>query len=81
VIAEEIQSFVFEGDQTTRWIDCEIILVANHGSDITLGDSKEGTFGIRLAKELNSPPGHMVNSAGAEGEKGDLGEARGLGGL
>ena len=69
VIADEIQSFVFGGDPHTRWIDCEITLVANHGSDLTLGDSKEGTFGIRLAKELNSPPGHMVNSAGAEGEK------------
>jgi hypothetical protein len=69
VIADEIQSFVFGGDLNTRWIDCEITLVANHGSDLTLGDTKEGTFALRLAKELNSPPGHMVNSAGAEGEK------------
>jgi hypothetical protein len=69
VIADEIQSFVFGGDANTRWIDCEITLVANHGSDLTMGDTKEGTFGIRLAKELNSPPGRMVNSAGAEGEK------------
>lgn len=69
VIADEIQSFVFGGDANVRWIDCEITLVANHGSDLTMGDTKEGSFGIRLAKELNSPPGHMVNSAGAEGEK------------
>lgn len=69
VIAEEIQSFVFGGDSHARWIDCEITLIANHGSDLVLGDTKEGTFGIRLAKELNSPPGHMFNSAGAEGEK------------
>ena len=69
VIADEVQSFVFGGDADTRWIDCEIALAANHGSDLTMGDTKEGTFGIRLAKELNSPPGHMVNSAGAEGEK------------
>lgn len=68
-IADEIQSFVIGGDANVRWIDCEITLVANHGSDLTLGDTKEGSFGIRLAKELNSPPGHMVNSAGAEGEK------------
>jgi hypothetical protein len=68
-VADESQSFVFGGDANTRWIDCEITLVANHGSDLTLGDTKEGTFGIRLAKELNSPPGRMVNSAGAEGEK------------
>jgi hypothetical protein len=69
VIADEIQSYVFGGDASTRWIDCEIILVANHGADLTLGDTKEGTFGIRLAPELNSPPGYMVNSEGAEGEK------------
>jgi Methane oxygenase PmoA len=69
VIADEIQMFYFGGDKNSRWIDCEITLLANHGSDLTLGDTKEGSFGIRLAKELNSPPGHMVNSAGAEGEK------------
>lgn len=69
VMADEIQSFWFGGDQRARWIDCEIILVANRGSDLTLGDTKEGTFALRLAPELNSPPGHMVNSTGAEGEK------------
>lgn len=69
VIADETESFVFGGGQDTRWIDCEITLVANHGSDVVMGDSKEGTFAIRLANELNSPPGHMVNSSGAEGEK------------
>jgi len=69
VIADEIQSFVFGGGADTRWIDCEITLVANHGSDVVLGDTKEGTFAIRLADELNSPPGHMFNSAGAAGEK------------
>lgn len=69
VIADEIQSYTFGGDGQTRWIDCAIVLMANHGSDLTLGDTKEGSFGIRLAQQLNSPPGHMVNSAGAEGEK------------
>ena len=69
VIADEVQSFVFGGGAETRWIDCEITLLANHGSDVVMGDTKEGTFAIRLANELNSPPGHMVNSAGAEGEK------------
>ena len=69
VIADEIQAFVFGGDQNTRTIDCEFTLVANYGAVVTLGDTKEGTFGFRLTKELNSPPGHMVNSAGAEGEK------------
>ena len=69
VIADEIQSYTFGGGPETRWIDCEIAVVANHGSDVVMGDTKEGSFGIRLARELNSPPAHMVNSAGAEGEK------------
>jgi hypothetical protein len=74
VFADETQSFVFAGDQDTRTIDCEFVLSADRGADVTLGDTKEGTFGIRLAPELNSPPGHMVNSAGAEGEKGIWGK-------
>jgi hypothetical protein len=69
VIAEEEQAFVFRGDDRSRVIDCEFTLRANHGSAVTIGDTKEGTFAIRVAKELNSPPGHMVNSTGAEGEK------------
>lgn len=68
-IAGEVQSFVVRGDATTRVMDCEITIVANQGSDVTMGDTKEGTFALRLAPELDSPPGHMVNSSGAEGEK------------
>jgi hypothetical protein len=69
VIAEEEQAFVFRGDDRTRVVDCAITIRANHGSAVTMGDTKEGTFAIRVAKELNSPPGHMVNSSGGEGEK------------
>lgn len=68
-IAEEEQAFVFRGDASNRTIDCEFTIRANKGAPVTMGDTKEGTFAIRLAKELNSPPGHMVNSSGAEGEK------------
>jgi hypothetical protein len=68
VIGEETQAFAFRGDEHTRIIDCEFTVHATHGP-LTFGDSKEGTFGIRLIKDLDSPPAHMVNSAGAEGEK------------
>ncbi len=68
VIADETQAFTFRGDDQTRIIDCEFTVHATHGP-VTFGDSKEGTFGIRVVKELDSPPAHMVNSAGAEGEK------------
>jgi Family of unknown function (DUF6807) len=68
-IAEETQSFTFRGDAQTRTIDCEFVILANHGP-VVMGDTKEGTFGIRVAPELNSPPGHMIDSNGAAGEKG-----------
>jgi hypothetical protein len=69
VIAEETQSYTFRGDQRNRIIDCEFVIIANHGAPVTMGDTKEGTFEIRLAKALNSPPADMVNSKGAHGEK------------
>jgi hypothetical protein len=69
VIATEAQTFTFRGDDQTRTIDCEFVVHADHGP-VVFGDTKEGTFGIRVAPELNSPPGHMVDSNGAVGEKG-----------
>jgi hypothetical protein len=34
-----------------------------------MGDTKEGTFAIRVVKALEAPVGHMLNSEGAVGEK------------
>jgi len=67
-IAEESQRYIFRGEEHARIIDCEFIIDANHGP-VKLGDTKEGTFAIRVAKSLDSPPGHMVSSRGASGEK------------
>ena len=44
------------------------VLYATAGP-LDIGDTKEGTFGIRLAPELSAPLDHMTNSNGAEGEK------------
>jgi hypothetical protein len=66
-IGSETQQFTFAGDRSTRTIDCVFTLKADHGA-LTLHDTKEGTFAIRVAPELNSPPGRMVNSRGGEGE-------------
>jgi hypothetical protein len=68
VIAEETQSYTFSGDSQTRVIDCEFVLYATAGP-LDIGDTKEGTFGIRLAPELSDGRAHMLNSKGAEGEK------------
>jgi hypothetical protein len=67
-IAEEVQTYRFGGDEQSRLIDCEFAIHATHGS-IVMGDTKEGTFAIRVVKALDSPPGHMVNANGAIGEK------------
>lgn len=68
VIAQETQAFTFAGDDHTRIIDCEFTITANHGP-LKMGDTKEGTFAIRVVKALVSPPGLMVNSDGAIGER------------
>jgi hypothetical protein len=68
MIAAEDQFYTFRGDDQVRIIDCEFTISANHGP-VKFGDTKEGTFAIRLVKALDSPPGRMVNSAGAIGEK------------
>jgi hypothetical protein len=66
-IAEETQAYRFTGDRQVRIVDCEFTIQANHGP-VKIGDTKEGTFAIRVVKALG-PLGHMVDSTGASGEK------------
>jgi len=66
-IAAEVQSFTFRGDKETRTIDCDITLLASYGP-VTLGDTKEGTFALRLTGELSGAKVKMISSTGAEGE-------------
>jgi hypothetical protein len=68
VLAAETQGYSFGGDAQSRVIDCEFTIRANHGQ-VKMGDTKEGTFAIRVVKALDSPPGRMMNSDGAVGEK------------
>jgi len=72
-IAEEVQTYRFAGDEQARSIDCEFTIRATHGP-IAIGDTKEGTFAIRVVKALKSPPGHMVNADGRSGERGIWGK-------
>lgn len=68
-IASEVQDYTFRGDDSTRTIDCAFTTRADKGIPIKMGDTKEGTFAIRLVKALEEPSGHMVNSKGGVGEK------------
>jgi hypothetical protein len=67
-MAEETQSYTFSGDARTRTIDCEYRIYATTGP-VVIGDTKEGTFAIRLAPELSAPRDHMLDSEGRHGEK------------
>ena len=68
-IAEETQGYVFRGDQATRTVDCEFTLRALK-LPVKLGDTKEGTFAIRVVKALEEASGmKMTDSEGRAGEK------------
>lgn len=67
-LATELQSYTFRADDKQRIIDCHFVIRADKGP-VKMGDTKEGTFAIRVAKELQSPPGTMVSSTGGKGEK------------
>lgn len=75
-LVKETRKMVFYSDPTLRIIDFDITLQAIE--KVTFNDSKEGTFGMRLAAGLEAPTrnapalpkrtGKMVNSNGQEGE-------------
>lgn len=72
-IGEETQSYTFRGDEQYRIIDCAFTVRANK-TPLKFGDTKEGTFAIRVVKALEEPTGQMLNSKGATGEKGIWGK-------
>jgi len=72
---QTIRFYAPEDDVT--WLDFEVTLRASHG-DVTFGDTKEGTFAIRLAESMRlkpnkanagKPNGHIVNSEGVRDDK------------
>ncbi len=67
LLAEQ-RTMTFYSHPTQRWIDFDINLTALE--DVTFGDTKEGTFAIRLTTSLEEKhTGKMRASDGREGEK------------
>jgi len=67
-ICEDERTLRFDAnaDDTARWIDFDVTLKATQG-DVTFGDTKEGTFGIRVAEWISVEAGRggrIVNSDG-----------------
>lgn len=63
-ICTDRRRLTFRATPELRTIDFEIALIASEG-ELKLGDTKEGTFGVRVASSLCLPQGgHIVNSEG-----------------
>lgn len=65
-VCEDERTFVFGADGKRWWVDCDLTVTASDGT-VKFGDTKEGSFGVRLAgtMKVDAPgKGHIVNSNG-----------------
>lgn len=70
-ICEDERTFTFGADKYGRWIDVAIELRASEG-ELTLGDTKEGSFGLRVAGTMDvdaKAGGGIINSRGHRDEE------------
>ncbi|MBC8003333.1 MAG: PmoA family protein [Opitutaceae bacterium] len=77
ICTDETTFRVFSG-KGPRTIDFEITLKASEGSDVTLGDTKEGSMALRVNETMRlkpnkenagKPAGQIVQSTGVTGDK------------
>lgn len=69
-VLEDERTMTFRADDLARWIDFAITLKATDGN-VTFGDTKEGTFGVRVAGTMKVDAkmgGKIVNSCGQTDE-------------
>jgi hypothetical protein len=65
-ICEDERTLVFGEDEFGRYIDFLVTIIASEG-DVTFGDTKEGSFGVRMSAPLtvdSNKDAHIVNSRG-----------------
>jgi hypothetical protein len=68
VLIHEQTRFVFSGDAVTRTVDRATTWTAG-GQRVTFGDTKEGAFGIRVARPLEHPSKEAETFVSASGQK------------
>ena len=65
-LCEDQRTLRFNSDGDARWIDFDIAIKATDGA-VTFGDTKEGTFGLRVAESISVDAhrgGKIINSRG-----------------
>jgi hypothetical protein len=66
-VCRDVHRFAFSGEADWRAVDVDVTLVASNG-ELVLGDTREGTFALRLRRELSlREGGSVVNSEGDSG--------------
>ncbi|MEZ6109934.1 MAG: PmoA family protein [Pirellulaceae bacterium] len=64
---EDERTFVFHSDGKRWWVDCDITVFAPKDRECVFGDTKEGSFGVRVAGSMKvtaDKGGEIVNSNG-----------------
>jgi len=70
-ICIDVRTLHFGGDADTRWIDFDCT-VAAAADQVTFGDTKEGSFGLRIAESMRVDRklgGKIITSEGLEDDK------------
>jgi len=65
-ICSDVRTLVFGADENVRWIDFDVTIMADE-KPVVFGDTKEGSFGIRVAGTMKVDAengGHIVNNKG-----------------
>jgi|694.fasta_scaffold01325_2 hypothetical protein len=67
-LLNEERTMTFGHDESARWIDFDITLTSGK-EDVHFGDTKEGSFGVRVAESMKvdakgQPGGTIINSQG-----------------
>ena len=65
-VCEDVRRLTFGGDGTVYWIDFDATVTASEGP-LTFGDTKEGSFGVRIAGSMKvtaEKGGQIINSHG-----------------
>lgn len=70
-ICTDVRTLRFGGDKDARWIDFDVVVTAA-ADQVTFGDTKEGSFGLRIAESMRvdrKMGGKIVTSEGLEDDK------------
>jgi hypothetical protein len=65
-VCEDQRTFTFGATNDARWIDVDLLVKATNG-EVVFGDTKEGSFGLRVAGTMDvtaKKGGRIVNSEG-----------------